>query len=201
MSDGRHAAEVPSWEVAREGAPARPAFETNLPETMFTPRPKRVIVAFVLVALAALTIIVMTGLGALQFDALRDAMIEALPDDITSDYDEADIERAAVVILAAIGALSLIISIGQLLTARALAFRRSVTARVVHIVMLVLSVPAALLALIVREAGMLDMLLTGTALGIFVIAAIMVCTPIVSVWLRQSDEHRTIPLVPRDRVS
>lgn len=188
-----------SWDSERDGAPARPKFTTSLPEKMFVARPRRVMVAWVLVLAGTIGTLYGIASAAFHVEALRDAMLAALPEDLTEEYDASDIQRGADVILAAIGALSLIFVLGQMLSISTLTFRRSTAARVVFILLTVLSVPVTLLAFIVREGSTADIALSATIVFGMFTTAVIICTTLVSTWLRQSEERRTIPLLAPDR--
>ena len=187
---------APSWDAAREGAPPRPEFISSLPEQMFVARPKRVIIAWVVVFAGVIGVLIVIASAAFRIDALRDTMLAALPEDMTEEYAEADIQRAADVILAAIGGLSVLVALGQLLSMSALAARRSTAARLVFIVLTALSVPVTLLTIIVGEGGTPVIVMNAMIVCGMFTAAVMICTTPVSTWLRQSEERRTVPLLP-----
>lgn len=183
-----------SWDAERAGAPKRPEFASGLPEEELIDRPRRVVVAVALALVAAAVLLFGVVTAAMGFAELRDGLVEALPDDLREDYEAEDQELAASVMLIVTGALAVLLALLQLLAVRALAGRRSGAARIAFTVFVVLSVPVTLLAFILREGGALEAALTGVALVALVLAVLLVCTPRVSQWLRQSEPHRTIPI-------
>lgn len=183
-----------SWDEERERAPERPAFVSSLPEERFMPRPRRVLVACIMALIAAVGVLGATALAALQFAEIRDALVEAMPEDVARDYADDDTRLAANVMLGAAGGLLLLSTLGQCLAIRSLTFRRSAAARVLFAVIAVLGAPISLLSAIVREAGSLDLVFVAATTVCVLVAAGLVCTPAVTRWVRQREPRRTIPL-------
>lgn len=184
----------PSWEEGRVSAPERPALVSNLPEERVLPRPRRVLVACVLVLAAAAGLLGATGFAALQFGEIRDALITTMPADVIEDYADDDTKLAANVMLGATAGLLLVSTLGQCVAIGSLVRRRSAAARVLFTVVAVLGAPLALLSAIVREAGSLDLLVVAVTATSVLVAAGIVCTPAVTRWVRQREPRRTIPL-------
>lgn len=185
----------PSWDAASTGAPHRPALGVNLSEEVHVARPTRIVVGFVLVALAVIGFLAITTSAALRFDGIREATIAALPDDLTHDYTNGELVRAVQVMLAAIGGLGLVLALMQLLSASALMVNRSATGRGVLIVATVLYFPVAFVSIVVMQGNAIETGVSG-AIGVCLLAAVvLVCTPRASLWLRQSEKRKPIPLV------
>lgn len=183
-----------SWETERAGIPERPGFASSLPEEQRIARPRRLAVALVLVCLAALLVAVAVLVGALQLETLGNALIEALPDDISEEYSAADIERAVTVLLAAIAGLSLLCALLQVLSMRTLVVRRRPGARVTFLILVVLTLAVLAVGVLVREADALDLALAGGAALCMLGAAVLAFTPSASRWLRQPEERRSLPI-------
>lgn len=185
---------LPSWDEERVRAPERPAFVSNLPEERFLPRPRRVIVACILVLIATVGVLGATAFAALQIDQIREALIDAMPADVIEDYADDDTALAANVMLGAAGGLLLLASLAQCLSIVTLTLQRRAAARVLFVVFAILGAPISMLSAIVREAGTVDLALIA-ALALCVLAAVgLVCTPAVTRWVRQREPRRTIPL-------
>lgn len=188
-------ADEPTWESARTTVPERPAIESNLPEEQRIPRPRAVPIALGLVIVGMLCLAAMIVLSVLGFDGIRDAVVDALPEDIADDYDGSDIERAANIMLIVLYAAGAVLACGQLLSVRTVLVRRSVIARTVFVIFTVLAIPVALLILIVGSGGPYDAPLIGGFLAASLVAAVLLCMPRVTRWSRQTEERRKIPLV------
>ncbi len=185
----------PTWESARATVPERPTIESNLPEEQRIPRPRVVLIALGLVIVGTLCLAAMIVLSVLGFDGIRDAVIDALPEDIADDYDGSDIERAANIMLIVLYSAGAVLACGQLLSVRTVLVRRSVIARTVFVIFTVLAIPVALLMLIVGSGGPYDAPLIGGFLAASLVAAVLLCLPRVTRWSRQTEERRKIPLV------
>lgn len=183
-----------SWETEREGIPERPGFASSLPEEQRIARPRRFIVALALACLAALLVAVAVIVGALQFETLGSALIDALPDDISAEYSTADIERAVSVLLATLAGLSLLCALLQVLTVRTLVARRRLGARVTYVIIVVLTLAVLAVGVLVRETDAFDVALVGGAALCMVVAAVLAFTPSASRWLRQPEERRSLPI-------
>lgn len=184
-----------SWDAASTGAPDRPTYASTIPEDAYIDRPRRIVAGFVLVILAIVAFVVFAVLAAWRFEEIRDTTIAALPDDLTSDYTDEDLERAVQVLLAAVGVLGLVLALLQLLSANTLMVNRSAAARVTLVVVTVVFLPVAFVALVVAEAGIVDTALVGAAGLCLLTAVALACTPKASRWLRQSAKRRSTPLL------
>lgn len=182
-----------SWDAVRTEAPERPSFLPRISEETFVGRPKRTVVAFLFVLLAVLSFIVVTAMAALRWDEIQDVLLNAMPDSLRDDYSDSDAERAVRVLLAAIGGLGLVLTLGQVLSASSLLTRRASSARVVLVVCTVVHLPLSFIAVTVRDGGLLDIVLSSVAAACLVVAVALVCTPVVSHWLRQNEQRRSTP--------
>lgn len=183
-----------SWEAERLTAPSRPALASSVPEEELIERPRRIAVAVTLVCLALVAVGAFIALALMRLDEVRAGILEALPSDLADDYEEADLERAATVLLAAIAVVLVVVLLSQLFAIRALSVRRSRPARATYIVLTVISFAVIALAVIVRDGDTGDLALGTSAALAVILAAALITTPRVTRWLRQSEERRTIPL-------
>ena len=183
-----------SWEAERLTTPSRPALASSLPEEQLIERPRRIAVAVALVCLALVAVGAFTAFAFMRLDEVRAGILEALPSDLADDYAEADLERAATVLLATIAAVLVIVLLAQLFAVRALLVRRSRPARATYIVLTVISLAVIALAVIVRDGDSVDLALGVSAALAVLVTAALITTPRVTRWLRQSEERRTIPL-------
>lgn len=189
----------PSWDTERQGAPPRPSVHSSLPPEDRVPRPQRVVVAVWLVLAATVVFVLLTVLAGLRLDEVREAVTTSIPDDLSEDYSATQIRRAVWVLIAAAGGLGLLLTLGQLLSIRSVAARRSQVGRVVFVAMVVLSLPVALLSASVRSGGRGDEALSLLVAVCLLVAAVLICLRPVSVWLRQTERRERIPLLPGEQ--
>ena len=183
-----------SWDTEREGAPERPVIPTNLTDEPLMPRPRRVFVAFWFVLAGGAIFIALTVIAALRLEEILGTLTEAIPDDLTEDYTEDDIERATYVMLAAASALSLLLFLFQLLAASTVLRRRSAGARVFYVVVTLVHIPVTIVSPILRDGHTSDLVLSGIGAACYLIAAVLLCTRRVSTWLRQEEQAMPVPL-------
>ncbi|MGO3735020.1 MAG: hypothetical protein ACTJFR_07740 [Canibacter sp.] len=183
-----------SWDVQRTTAPERPELVSTVPDEELIARPSRIWVAFVFVILAVLAFAAVTALAALRIEDLRESLVGALPDDLLDDYPEDDTNRAAYVLLGSVGGFGALLTLIHLLSTLSLTFGRSGAARVMLVTTVVIFIPVSVLSTIVREDTTMALLVSAIAGVCLVTAVILVCTPRVTRWLRQSAGERSTPL-------
>lgn len=183
-----------SWETEREGIPERPGFAWGLPVEERIARPRRLVVALVLACVAVLLVAAAVLVGALQFETLGKALIDALPEDLSVEYSAADIDRAVLVLFGALAGLSLVLALLQALSMRTLVTHRRPGVRVTCLVFVALTVAVLAIGILVREADALDLALAGGAALSMLVATTLSFTPEASRWLHQPDERRSLPI-------
>lgn len=183
-----------SWDVQSETAPDRPKLESSLPESTPLTRPKRTIAVLVLAILVLMVWIALALLTWLRFEEVQAALIAALPDDLSSDYSDKDIQSATLVLLIGAGALGVALSLILVASARTLMKNRSGAARVVLTVSAVLSVGATILAALISNAKTTELVLHIAHIGLIISTGVIAFTPAVSRWLKQQLRRESVPL-------
>lgn len=184
----------PSWDVAREEAPERPELPASLVEPPTLDRPRWLIAAFAFVLASAAVWVVATVLAALRLEEITGTLLDALPTELAEDYGAADRELAVQVLLGAAGALGFVLTLAEVLSARACVVRRSSSARITFLVVALLSLPVTLITPALRDGGTVDTALSGAIAVLLLGAAVLLCLPATSRWLRQSEEKGPTPL-------
>lgn len=183
-----------SWESERSSKPERPSIAKNLNPEALIERPRRVLVALALFAVAALGAVAIVVRGLLVIEDMRAKIVDALPTDITDDYTTDGVERAATVLLFIAAALIVVLLAAQALTLSTFIRRRSGAARVTFTILGVASIAAIGVWLVIRESTTRSLWIGAAACLFIVLAAALVCTPRVTRWLRQGEERRRIVL-------
>lgn len=189
----REAEQPISWQVGRSTVPTRPAFSSSLAPEERIERPKRLRWAVAAYGVGALATLAFTGFGALILDDVRSAITTALPDDLSTEYSAESIERAATALIAAVGAILVLLLIFQGLSLRAFLSRRSTTGRTVYCVTAICMMPVLVLGVMLAayETSVASAAVTAIALTASVTLAL---SSRVTRWLKQSEERRTIPI-------
>lgn len=183
-----------SWDAVKDQAPERPTFVSSLAEEPLLERPRILHIAAGLVGAAALAFLAITVLAILGLDDLRSTLLSAVPEDLSDEYSDDDIEASVTVLLAAFGVLGALLTLSQVLSVRSLVRRQHSGARVFYLVVTVLYVPVAFMGGLLLDADVLDLCLLGLSVLCLVAAGILMCVPAVTAWLRQRDQRRSIPL-------
>lgn len=183
-----------SWETERRNLPERPAVLSNLNAETLIARPRRTVVAAALIVAAALGALTSIVGGWMTLDALRAYLVTALPDDITTEYSEESVEQAASVLLALAAASLIVALVVQAMSLSTCIRARSRAARVTFSVASIAVILALGVGLVLREPSAWDFALSATACCLVLLATVLICTPRVTRWLRQSEERRTIVL-------
>ncbi len=191
----KHSEPAPiSWEAERRNLPERPAVSSNLNAETLIARPRRTVVAAILFVVAALAVLASIVNGVLMLETLRTNIVTALPDDITTEYSEESVQQAATVLLAIAAALLAVVLIVQAMSLNTCIRARSRAARVTFSVASIAMILAIGIGLVLREPSTWDVALSATASCLVLLATVLICTPPVTRWLRQSEERRTIVL-------
>ena len=191
MTDG---AATPSWDAERTQAPQRPRFSSSLPAEDLIPRPRRMLVALVLAIVAALAWLTIVALGALDLDSLRLSLVDALPEDLRTEYEEATQQSAASIMLGVVAGLGTVVVVAQLLAMRAIVVGHTSLARIVYAVATVIQIPVTLVALLLAGDATTSIVLGGVAVTCAIVALVLLLTPRASRWLRQGEAPRSIPI-------
>jgi len=187
----------PSWDEQRANAPDRPEMSTYLPEEELIARPRRVIVAYVFVILAALGLAVFIATAFDHFEQMREALIAQLPEDLVEDYEESDIEAAANLMIIVVGGACALFMLAQVLATNAVARRRKLGGRVVLLVTAVLYLANSVIALSIRDGDATDSALIIAIAALIFLTLILIFSRRVTRWLKQNETRRYIPLSPQ----
>lgn len=193
-------AEQVSWENARAHKPARPEIPTSLAPEERIDRPRTLRTVTILSALAAALVLVLVGVGATAFDAIRDGLLAGLPDDATAGYTEEQISRAATLITRGTGVIAVLLTLPPAFALSAMLRRRSSAGRVVFaitgaVLIAGLTFAAALLSGdMPAQQGATTWLLLGVVAALVITAIALSTLPRVSQWLRQTEERRSIQI-------
>lgn len=190
-----------SWDQQMQKAPERPHFVTNLVDSELIERPKRVIIAFVFVVIALIILVVSNVLAINNFEGFRDSLIGALPEEITDEYGEEDQILAVNVLLGTVAGLLLLMALVLAMTSATVMIHRSKAARIMFVVFGVVYLPVAFVAMVIREGGNQDMLLSALTVVFLFLAAVLFFTPRSSRWLTQKDDTRPIPIAQSRGIS
>ena len=189
----------PSWDVDRRSAPQRPSLTTNFTPDPPRARPRRVMVALWLVLAAALIFVVLTAIAGWRFGDVRDAVIAALPADLEEDYTDAEVRRAARVLIGALAGIGLVLTLVQVFTMRSITRRPNTSSRIVFVIAVILYLPVAGIGSSIRSLGRYDLPLTALAVLCLLAATALVCTRAVSHWWRQPERRDPMPLIAPQR--
>src|SRR5699024_2550174 len=118
-----------SWEAERANLPERPAFSSNLNAETLIARPRRTLVAVLILVLAALAGIAIIVSGVLALEELRANIVSALPEDLTSEYSNESVQQAATVLLGVAAAALVAMLTVQAVSISTCVLRRSRAAR------------------------------------------------------------------------
>lgn len=187
-----------SWDSERAEAPSRPRFETSIIPEEKAPRPTRVGYAFVLVILASLTFTTLTAIAAIDFESIRASLSSTLTAELRDDYSAEDRSLAVSILLSATWGAMLLLSLIHILSAQSVMLKRSTAARVVLVASILIFLPVATVSASLQGASNLDLAISAVAAAFLCLAAVLVMTPTVTRWLRQSDGPEKQPLIPHD---
>src|SRR5690606_3962554 len=137
---------------ASESAPSRPQYTRNVGDVPSVERPRRLIVAFVLSLVMLACAATLGVLAVLNFTAIQDHLIAALPEDATADLTASDVERAAQILLVVVFLLGGACAIFFMLCAQHILMHRGRGARVLLVVFGLLYLLLAVLDFAVRDA-------------------------------------------------
>lgn len=201
MSNETSAKPTVSWDAASESAPSRPNYTRNVAEVEHVERPRRLIVAFIISLVTLACAATLGVLAALNFTAIQDNVISALPADAIADYAASDVKRAAQVLLLAVFVLGGASAIFFMLCTQHVLMHRGRGARALLLVFGALYLLLAMLDFGVRDAHGLDVALFAVAGVTIIVVVVLVWSRSVTRWLRHDDTPRTIPLRTRSQVT
>lgn len=185
----------PSWDERDELAPDRPEFASNLPPANLIARPRRTVVALVFTLVSALCFFVFMFTASGHLDEMRATLIDALPQDLREDYDAADIDTAANVMIGVVAAATCLLVLIQVAAVNAVVRRRRSGGRVIFLIAGILYLAGSVIALGIRDGGTTDFVLIVTTAALICVTFLLLFSTRVTRWLKQNETPRYVPLV------
>lgn len=185
-----------SWDAGRASAPPRPKVEAGtVPTPELIERPQRIVIAIALVVTALAILVIAAITTANNYESVRESLVTIIKTELDEEYARDDMMLAVNVLLAVSWGLAILVALVQLLNAIAVWTRRSRSARNTFVIVTIVSQVTTGLTILLRDAAGVDLLIGGVGMMITLIAASLLVTPRVALWLRQADRRERKPLV------